>query len=113
MISARDRQAVPQLPLSLLDRGAMKLSLPDILDGLIRRAGSGQRPHIQFRVRELPGERNVRALNIDEPVRREELLTRTRPAERHHDSLVAPLSRPASPLTPAKDWVYLVTLYGC
>src|ERR1700678_725307 len=50
-----DRQAVPQLPLSLFDGNAMELSLPDVLDGLIGRAGRGQRPRIQFRFGELPG----------------------------------------------------------
>ena len=38
-----------------------------VLDGLISRAGSGQPTRVQFRVRELPGERNVQALNIEEP----------------------------------------------
>jgi len=60
------------------------------ITGSVRpRAGSGQRTRVQLRIRELPGERNVQALDIAESVRREELLTRTRPAERHHHSLVA------------------------
>src|SRR6266571_2797525 len=67
----------------------MELGLADVLDGLISRAGSGQRTRVQLRIRELPGERNVQAPDIAESVRREELLTRTRPAERHHHSLVA------------------------
>ena len=71
----------------------MELSLADVLDGLISRAGSGQRARVQFWVRELPGERNFQALDIEEAVRREELLTRTRPAERHHHGLVADLLR--------------------
>src|SRR5215470_1576851 len=75
------RQAVPQPPLSLLDGRAMELSLPDILDSLIGRAGRGQGARIHFWVRELPSERNVQAPDIEESVRREELLTRTRPAE--------------------------------
>src|SRR5450756_878028 len=60
-----ERQAVPQLSLSLLDGGAMERGLPDVLDGFIGRAGRGQRTRVQFRVRELPGERNVRTLNIE------------------------------------------------
>src|ERR1700722_2961813 len=75
------RQAVPQLPLSLLDGRAMELSLADVLDGFKSRTGRGQRARVQFWVRELPGERNVHALNIDESVRREESLACTRPAE--------------------------------
>src|SRR5271166_4749152 len=71
----------------------MELSLADVLDGLISRSGSGHRTRVQLRVRELPGERNVHALDIDESVRREELLTRTRPAERHHHRLVVDLLR--------------------
>src|SRR5580700_10308791 len=61
-------QAVPQLPLSLLDGGAMELGLADILDGLIRWPGRGQRTRVQFRVRELPGERDFQALDTDETV---------------------------------------------
>src|ERR1700722_7913776 len=71
----------------------MELSLADILDGLIRWPGRGQRTRVQFWVRELPGERNFQALDIGEAVRGEELLARTRPAERHHRSLVADLLR--------------------
>src|ERR1700722_18824672 len=37
------RQAVPQLPLSLLDGRAMELSLADVLDGFKSRTGRGQR----------------------------------------------------------------------
>src|ERR1700729_4590184 len=91
------RQAVPSLLLSLLDGRAVKLSLADVLDGLISRASRGQRARIQLRVRELPGERNFQALDIEESVRREELLTRTRPPERHHHSLVADLLRGSKP----------------
>src|SRR5580704_936095 len=91
------RQALPQLPLSLLDGRAAELSLADVLDGLIRWPGRGQRPRVQFRVRELPGERNVHALHTDESVRREEPLARTRPAERHHLRLVADLLRRGQP----------------
>ncbi len=55
------------------------------ITGSVRpRAGSGQRTRVQLRIRELPGERNVQAPDIAESVRREELLTRTRPAGRHH-----------------------------
>jgi hypothetical protein len=64
----------------------MELSLAGVLDGLISWPGRGQRTRVQFWVRELPGERNVQALDIDESVRREELLARARPAERHHHS---------------------------
>src|ERR1700733_6136448 len=71
------RQAIPQLPLSLLDGRAMELSLADILDGLISWPGRGQRTRVQFRVRELPGERDFQALDIDEAMRREKLLART------------------------------------
>src|SRR5450631_103847 len=71
----------------------MELSLADVLDGLISWSGRGQRTRVQFWVRELPGERNFQALNIEESVRREELLARTRPAERDHHSLVADLLR--------------------
>src|SRR6185437_12654006 len=71
----------------------MELSLAGVLDGLISWPGRGQRTRVQFWVRELPGERNVQALDIDESVRREELLARARPAERHHHSLVADLLR--------------------
>src|ERR1700733_5625197 len=70
-------QAVAQLPLSLLDGRAMELSLADVLDGLIRWPGRGQRARVQFRVRELPGERDFQALDIDEAMRREKLLART------------------------------------
>ncbi len=58
----------------------MELSLADVLDGLISWSGSGKGTRVQFRVRELPGERNFQALDIEESVRREELLARTRPA---------------------------------
>src|SRR5450755_1443597 len=71
----------------------MELSLADVLDGLISWSGGGQRTRVQFWVRELPGERNLQALDLEESVRREELLARTRPAERHHHSLVADLLR--------------------
>src|SRR5882757_8448838 len=71
----------------------MELGLADVLDGLVRRPGRGQRTRVQFWVRELPGERNVQAFDIEESVRREELLARTWPAERHHRSLVADLLR--------------------
>src|SRR5271155_5428155 len=71
----------------------MEVSLADVLDGLISRAGRGQRTRVQVWVRELPGERNVLALNIDESIRPEELLARTRPAQRHHHRLVADLLR--------------------
>jgi hypothetical protein len=59
----------------------MELSLADVLDGLISWPGRGQRTRVQFWVRELPGERDFQALDIEESVRREELLARTRPAE--------------------------------
>src|SRR4029077_8680079 len=36
-------EAIPWQPLSLLDGGAMELSLARVLDGLISRAGSGPR----------------------------------------------------------------------
>src|SRR6202035_759661 len=49
------RQAVPELPLSLLDSCAMKLSLADVLDGLISWPGRGQSARVQLRVGELPG----------------------------------------------------------
>ena len=55
----------------------MELSLADVLDGLIGRAGRGHRTRIQFWIRELPGERNIQALNIGKPICLEELLTRT------------------------------------
>src|ERR1700689_4479843 len=71
----------------------MELSLAGVLDGLVRWPGSGQRTSVEFRVRELPGERDLQALNIDESVRRQELFTRTRPAQRHHRRLVADLLR--------------------
>src|SRR5580698_6406670 len=70
------RQPVSQLRLSLLDGRAEELGLADVLDSLIRRPGSGQRTRVQLRIRELPGERDVQALYIEESVRREELLTR-------------------------------------
>src|SRR2546423_6521869 len=76
------RQAIPQLPPCLLDGGAMELSLADVLNGLISRAGSGQGARVQLRVRELPRERDVQALNIGESVGLKELLARTRPAKR-------------------------------
>ena len=44
----------------------MELSLADVLDGLISRAGRGQRARVQLRVRELRREPNVQALNIEE-----------------------------------------------
>src|SRR5450631_790595 len=113
----------------------MELSLADVLDGLISWSGRGQRTRVQFWVRELPGERNFQAFDIDESVRREELLARTRPAERHHHSLVVDLlrrskaerrQRPGSrgrlQVTPyrypgasagAKDSVYLGNHVGC
>jgi hypothetical protein len=62
------RQAVAELALSLLDGCAMELGLADVLDGLISRAGRGQRTRVQLRVGELSDERHVHALNIDEPV---------------------------------------------
>jgi len=37
----------------------MKLSLADILDGLIGWPGRGQRARVQVRVRELPSERGL------------------------------------------------------
>src|SRR5580700_4409647 len=83
--------------MSLLDGRATELSLADVLDGLVSRAGSGQRPRVQFRVRELPGERDVQALDVTESVRREELLAGTRPAQRHHHRLVADLLRRSQP----------------
>src|ERR1700728_3141411 len=88
-----ERQAVPQPFLSLLDGGAVELSLADVLDGLISRAGGGQRARIHLRIRELPRERHVQALYIDESVGLKELLARTGPAERHHRRLVADLFR--------------------
>src|SRR5580658_3940959 len=71
----------------------MELGLADVLDGFISWSTSGQRTRVQFWVRELPGERDFYALDIEEAVRREELLAGTRPAERHHHSLVADLLR--------------------
>src|ERR1700677_3743638 len=70
------RQAVPQLRLSLFYGRAMELRLADVLDGLISRPGGGQRPYVNFRVGELPRERNVHALDRTESVRRQELLAR-------------------------------------
>src|SRR5580700_5913983 len=77
----------------MLHSRAMELSLADVLDGLISWPGGGQRTRVQFWIRELPGERNLQALDIGESIRREEFLARTRPAERHHGSLVVDLLR--------------------
>ena len=71
----------------------MELGLADVLDGLISRPGGSHRARVHFRVRELHGERNIQALNIGESVRLEELLARTRPAQRHHHRLVVHLLR--------------------
>ena len=71
----------------------MELGLADVLDGLVCRPGRGQRPRVYLRVRELPGERDLQPLDITESVRREELLARTRPAQRHHRRLVIDLVR--------------------
>src|SRR5271165_2994862 len=71
----------------------MELSLADVLDGLIGRAAGRQRARIQLRVCELPRERNGQALNIGESTGLQELLTRTRTAKRHHNSLIADLLR--------------------
>jgi len=46
----------------------MELSLADVLNGLIGGAGSGQCARVQLGVRELPGERNVQALDIAESI---------------------------------------------
>src|SRR5580658_3724146 len=73
-----ERQAVPQPFLGLLDGCAVELSLADVLDGLISRAGGGQRARVQLRVRELPRERHVQALDVDESVGLKELLAGTR-----------------------------------
>jgi len=67
----------------------MELSLADVLDGLISWSGRGQRTRVQFCVRELPGERNFQALDIEKSVRREELLARTRPADQLPSSSLA------------------------
>src|SRR5450755_5022906 len=113
----------------------MELSLADVLYRLIGRSGGRQRARIQLRVRELPGERNVQALNFGESAGVEELLARTRSAKRHHHSLVVDLlrrskaercQRPGSrgdlQVTPyrypdasagAKDPVYLGNRTGC
>src|SRR5258708_748957 len=63
-----ERQAIAQPPLSLLDGCAMEFGLADVLDGLIRRTRRCQRTRVQLRVRELPGKRDVQALNIEESV---------------------------------------------
>jgi hypothetical protein len=39
-------QAIPELSLRLLDRGAMELSLADVLDGLVGRTARGERAGI-------------------------------------------------------------------
>jgi len=44
----------------VLDRGAVERGLADVLDGLKRRPGRGQRPRVQLRVGELAGERPSR-----------------------------------------------------
>src|SRR6266700_2140319 len=62
------RQAISQLSPCLLDGGAMELSLAGVLNGLIGRASSGQSARVQLRVRELPRERDVHALDIGESV---------------------------------------------
>jgi hypothetical protein len=114
---------------------ATELRLADILDGFVSRPGSGQRTRVQLRVRELPGERHVQPIDIEESVRREESLTRTRPAQRHHHSLIIDLlvgskterrqhpgtrrylqvtpSRYRDPPAGAKDPVYLGDRFGC
>ena len=135
MISARKGKPSRSCRPCLLDGCAMELSLADVLNGLIGRAGSGQSARVQLRVRELPGERNVQALDIAESVGRKELLARTRPAERHHHRLIADLLRrgkaercqrpgsrrrlqvtphgdPGAPAGP-KDPVYLGNRVGC
>src|ERR1700724_2204015 len=113
----------------------MELRLADVLDGFVSRPGSGQRTRVQLRIRELPGERHVQPLDIEESVRREESLTRTRPAQRHHHSLIIDLlvsskterrQRPGTrrylqvtpyryrdPSAGAKDPVYLGDRFGC
>ena len=92
-----ERQASSELPLSLLDGRAVELSLADVLDGLIRRPGGGQRPRVHLRVRELPGKRDLQALDIDESVRRQELLAGPGPTQRHHHRLVTDLVRRGQP----------------
>src|SRR3984893_17738664 len=69
----------------------MELGLAGVVRGFLSRARSGQRTRVQLRIRELPGERHVQPLDIEESVRREESLTRTRPAQRHHHSLIIDL----------------------
>ena len=129
------RQAIAQLLPGPLGGGAMELGLADVLDGLVRRAGRGQRARIHVRVGELQGERNLEALHIAESVRLEQLLARARPTQRHHRRLVVDLlrrgqaergQRPSSggrldvtphryPGTPAgaKDPVYFGHRAGC
>src|SRR5580693_10233441 len=69
----------------------MELGLADVLDGLVGRAGSGHGTRVHLWVREVPGERNVHALNSTESTGLKELLARARPAERYHRRLVVDL----------------------
>ena len=71
----------------------MELGLADVLDRLISRPGGSHRARVHFRVRELHGERHLHTFDIEESIRRQELLARPRPAQRHHHRLVVHLLR--------------------
>lgn len=62
--------------------------LADVLDGLIGRARRSQGTCEDIRVGELPRERDVEALDVDEPTCPEQALAGARPPEGHHRRLV-------------------------